>query len=66
MTTVAECSSTDEAMVVKSLLADCGIEAFVPDELSVPYRGMAGPAIRVQVDDDDAQEAREILGKEHS
>jgi hypothetical protein len=61
MTTVAECSSTDEAMVLRSLLADCGIAAFVPDELTVTYRGMVSPGIRVQVADEDAETARSIL-----
>lgn len=61
MTTVAECSTIEEAMVLRSLLADCGVAASVPDELSVPYRGMTSPGFRVQVDDDDAETARSIL-----
>ena len=61
MTTVAECSTTDEAMLLRSLLADCGIAAFVPDELTVTYRGLVGPGIRVQVADEDAETARSII-----
>jgi hypothetical protein len=61
MTTVAECSSVDEAMILKSLLDGCGVEAFVPDELSVTYRGMAGTTVRLQVADEDAEAARSIL-----
>jgi len=61
MTTVAECSSTDEAMVIRSLLADSGVNAFVPDELTVTYRGMTQPSIRVQVADEDAETARSII-----
>jgi hypothetical protein len=61
MTTVAECSSTDEAMLLRSLLADCGIAAFVPDELTVTYRGLVGPGVRVQVADEDAETARSII-----
>ena len=60
MKTVAECSSVDEAMVVRSLLADCGIEAFVPEELSVQYRGIPG-GVHVQVAEEDEEEARRIL-----
>jgi len=61
VTTVAECSTTDEAMLLRSLLADCGIAAFVPDELTVTYRGLVGPGIRVQVADEDAETARSII-----
>lgn len=61
MTTVAECSSTEEVMVLRSLLADCGIAGFVADEMSVTYRGLAGSGVRVQVADEDAGTARSII-----
>jgi hypothetical protein len=62
MTTIAECSSVDEAMVLRSLLADSGISAFVPDELTVPFRGSIGP-VRLQVEDEDAEAARSVLSE---
>jgi thiamine monophosphate synthase len=60
MTTVAECSSVDEALMLRSLLEDSGIRAFVPDELTVTFRGQAG-GIRLQVEDEDAGTARQII-----
>jgi hypothetical protein len=58
--TVAECSSVDEAMLLRSLLEDSGVHASVPDELTVTYRGQAG-GIRLQVADEDAETAAGIL-----
>jgi hypothetical protein len=64
MTTVAECANAEEAGVLRSLLADCGVEAFLPDELTVSYPPIVG-GVRVQVADEDAESARKILaGKE--
>jgi hypothetical protein len=60
MKTVAECANVDEALLLRSLLADCGIQSFVPDELSVTYRGQLG-SIRLQVADADADAAAKIL-----
>jgi hypothetical protein len=60
MTTVAECSSADEALVLQSLLAGCGVASYLPDDLKVTYRGM-GPGVRLQVDDEDAETARAVL-----
>jgi len=39
---------------------DCGIRAYVPDELTVTYRGQAG-GIRLQVADEDADAAAKVL-----
>jgi hypothetical protein len=58
--TVAECSSLDEAMLLRSLLEDSGIQASVPDELTVTFRGQAG-GLRLQVADEDAETAASIL-----
>ena len=60
MTNVAECSSVDEALVLRSLLEDCGIQAYVPDELTVTYRGQPG-GFRLQVADEDAEAAKKII-----
>jgi hypothetical protein len=60
MTTIAECSSSEEAQVLQSLLAGCGIAAYLPDDTKVTYRGI-GPSVRLQVADEDAETARAIL-----
>jgi hypothetical protein len=60
MTTVAECASAEQAEVLRSLLANCGIPAFLPDELTVSYPPILG-SVRVQVADDDAEAARNVL-----
>jgi len=60
MTTIAACASVEEAEVLRSLLADCGVTAYLPDELAVTYRGVVG-SIRVQVADEDAESARRII-----
>jgi hypothetical protein len=63
--TVAECSSVDGALLLRSLLEDSGIRASVPDELTVTYRGQAG-GIRLQVADEDAETAAGILAAARS
>lgn len=65
MTTVAECANAEQAEVLRSLLADCGIAAFLPDELTVSYPPILG-GIRVQVADADAEAARKILASRES
>jgi succinyl-CoA synthetase beta subunit len=60
MTTVAECSSVDEALLLRSMLEDCGIKAYVPDELTVTFRGQAG-GVRLQVEDEDAEMALKAI-----
>jgi hypothetical protein len=62
MTTVAQCASLDEALLLRSVLASSGIEAFVPDEESVTYRGQLG-SFRLQVNEEDAEEAIKVLGE---
>ena len=61
MKTVAECPSVDEAMVLRSLLEDCGIRSYVADELTVTFRGQAG-GCRLQVAEEDAEAAIKIIG----
>jgi hypothetical protein len=60
MTTIAECSSVDEALLLRSMLEDCGVKAFVPDELTVTFRGQAG-GVRLQVEDEDAETALKLI-----
>ena len=54
MITVATCSNAAEAELLHSLLADAGIDAFVPEEFF-------GGAVRLQVADERAEEARQII-----
>ena len=62
MKTVADCSSLDEANLLRSLLSDSGIDSFVPDELTVTFRGQVG-GFRLQVAEEDAQEAERVLAE---
>ena len=54
MTTVTTCSNMAEAELLKSVLEEADIQTFVPDELF-------GGIIRVQVEDEDVEEARRLL-----
>lgn len=63
MTTIVTCSNIAEAQLLKSLLDDSGIAAHLPEELtanSAPQLLFAS-GIRVQVEDEDADEARRVL-----
>jgi hypothetical protein len=60
--TVADCSSLDEAMLLRSLLEDSGIRATVPEELTVTYLGQTG-GFRLQVNDEDAETAAGIIAQ---
>ncbi|MBP6507947.1 MAG: DUF2007 domain-containing protein [Opitutaceae bacterium] len=64
MITIAECSTVDEALMIKSMLAGSGITAFVPDELTAqtaPPYVFAGSGVRVQVTEADAESALAFL-----
>ena len=65
MTTVAECANAEQAEVLRSLLADCGIAAFLPDTLTVSYPPILS-GIRVQVADGDAEAARKVLASQEA
>lgn len=54
MITATTCSNLAEAELLHSVLAENGIEAFVLDD---PFGG----AVRLQVADEQAEEARKIL-----
>jgi hypothetical protein len=56
MVTVATCSNLAEAELLQSLLADSGIECFVPDELF-------GGNVRLLVADEHAAEAKRLLAE---
>ena len=64
MITVAECSSVDEALFLKSMLAGSGITAYVPDEMmaqNAPHVLYAGTGVRVQVAEEDAEIALALI-----
>jgi hypothetical protein len=64
MVTVQICAYLPDAQVVQSHLRGSGIEAFLPDELTVQNDWLwtnAIGGIRVQVYDQDAQRALELL-----
>ncbi len=63
MTTIVTCSNIAEAELLKSLLDDSGIAAYLPEELtanSAPQL-VFGSGIRVQVEDEDAEKARGVI-----
>jgi hypothetical protein len=63
MTTLVTCSNIAEAQLLKSLLDDAGITAFLPEEMtanSAPQLLFAS-GIRLQVEDEDAAEARRVI-----
>jgi Putative prokaryotic signal transducing protein len=62
--TVQICSSLPDAQVVQSCLKGSGIEAFLPDEMTIQNNWLWANAmggVRVQVFDEDAERAAEIL-----
>ena len=64
MKTVANFPDLASAQLAKSLLESEGIEALIPDEhlAGIDWRlGTAIQGVRVQVDDEDAEEARGLL-----
>ncbi len=63
MTTLATCSNLAEALLLKSLLDDSGITAHLPEELTANAAPqlLFSSGIRVQVEDEDADEARRVI-----
>jgi hypothetical protein len=64
MITVANCLSLSEAHMIQSYLRGSGIDAFIPDELTVQndwglINAIGG--IRIQVHPEDETEAKEII-----
>lgn len=62
MITIRTCSRLDDAEVMQSVLGGSGIEAFIADEDSaVSTFGSAFGGVRLQVKEEDAARAEEIL-----
>lgn len=65
MITVAECSSVDEAQLLKSMLEANGIAATLPDEFTsqnlTPIT--LGAGVKVQVAEDDAETALALIAE---
>jgi hypothetical protein len=64
MKTVATFSWLDEAYLTKARLEGNGVRAYIPDELTVSTRPLLGNAlggVRVQVEDEEYERARQIL-----
>ena len=69
MITIANCSTLDEAVGLRALLEANGIPAFIPDEMAaavLPHHFVTKSGIRLQVSDEDADEARLIVGRQRS
>jgi hypothetical protein len=63
MITLTTCSNIAEAELLKSLLDAGGIQAFLPEELTANAAPQLvfSSGIRVQVEDEDADEARRVI-----
>ncbi len=64
MKTVANLGTIQKAQSLKLLLGSAGIDAFIPDEISAgltPYLFLTKTGIRLQVADEDEDEARQII-----
>ena len=63
MTTLVTCSNIAEAQLLKSLLDDSGIKAFLPEEMTANAapQFLFASGVRLQVEDEDAAEARRVI-----
>lgn len=64
MKTIARFSLLEQAQMAKAQLGSAGIEAFIPDEMSagtIPYLFTTKAGIRLQVSEQDENEALQIL-----
>lgn len=65
MTTLRTCSNLAEAQLLRALLEESGVPAFVPDELTANAAPqlLFGAGIRLQVEDEDVGGAQRILAE---
>jgi len=63
MTTIATCSSITEAQMLRILLEEAKIKAYLPEEITgnATPQFLFGSGVRVQVGNEDAEEARSFL-----
>ena len=64
MITIAQYGTLMEAELLKLKLASCGIDAFIPDELTAgvaPHIFATRSGIRVQVANSDFENAKELM-----
>lgn len=64
MITIANCLNLSQALSLKMRLEAAGIPAFIPDEMSAgiaPYLFFTTSGVRVQVAEENAEEAKEII-----
>jgi hypothetical protein len=64
MTTIANCLNIAEAMRIQIVLHAAEISTFIPDEhmaAMAPHLFLVGSGVRVQVADEDADEARRVI-----
>jgi hypothetical protein len=64
MTTIAHCTTLDEAHCLQNALEGAGIPAFIPDQALAswdPTLLLVGGSVRLQVPEEQAAEARGIV-----
>jgi len=61
MVTIRTCSTLVDAQIMQSLLRGSDIQAFIPDELAAQNTWGAIDGVRVQVPEEDAERAEEVL-----
>ena len=66
MRTIRNCNDVAEAMMLKTLLESCGIEAFIPDELAAgvtPHFFNTNAGVRLQVAEEDGEDALRVIAE---
>tara|TARA_R110000850_G_scaffold85842_1_gene185111 strand:- start:865 stop:1092 length:228 start_codon:yes stop_codon:yes gene_type:complete len=67
MKTIARFTNLQSAQIAKLNLGAAGIEGFIPDEMSAgtaPYLFMTKAGVRLQVREEDEEEAKAVLERE--
>jgi hypothetical protein len=66
MKTIANCSNLTEALQLKMVLEAHDIPSFIPDEMMAgvaPHHFLTSSGVRLQVSDEDAEEAEKIVAE---
>jgi hypothetical protein len=66
LVTVANCADIHEATSIQVALDSAGISAFIPDEVTAaiaPHHFATSSGVRVQVADNRAEEARQVIAE---